>query len=86
MYVHNYIKYVPYIVRTCTCMFHALYVHAHVSCMCTCHVQVNGVSVVGHKHQNVVDMIKDSSHVTLTVISKLRAASNGTTSRSKGIH
>ena len=36
-------------------------------------VQVNGVSVVGHKHQDVVDMIKDSSHVTLTVISKVAA-------------
>lgn len=32
------------------------------------HVQVNGVGVMGHKHHEVVDMIKDSSHVTITVL------------------
>ena len=33
-------------------------------------VQVNGTDVVGHKHDAVVDMIRDSSHVTLTIIGK----------------
>ena len=33
-----------------------------------CHVQVNGIGVMAHKHQEVVDMIKDSSHVTITVL------------------
>ena len=33
--------------------------------------QVNGLSVVGHKHNEVVEMIRDSSHVTLTVIGKM---------------
>ena len=34
-------------------------------------LQVNTVSVMGHKHHEVVEMIRDSSHVTLTVIGKL---------------
>ena len=34
------------------------------------------MSVVGHKHSEVVEMIRDSSFVTLTLIGKL--GSNGT--------
>jgi len=43
-------------------------------------IKVNGVSVVGHKHNEVVEMIRFCSHVTLTVISKVNQ--NGT----KGLH
>jgi len=39
-------------------------------------IKVNGVSVVGHKHNEVVEMIRFCSHVTLTVISKVNQ--NGT--------
>ena len=42
---------------------------------------MNGTSVVGHKHGEVVDMIRDSSFVTLTLIGKL-----GTNGTAKGIH
>ena len=38
--------------------------------------QVNGISVMGHKHNDVVGMIRDSSHVTITLAR--RSAQNGT--------
>ncbi len=37
-------------------------------------MQVNGTEVVGHKHGEVVEMIRDSTHVTLTIIGTM----NGT--------
>ena len=40
-------------------------------------MQVNGTEVVGHKHGEVVEMIRDSTHVTLTIIGTM----NGKTLR-----
>lgn len=37
---------------------------------------MNGESVMGHKHSEVVEMIRDSSYVTLTLLG--RHLSNGT--------
>ncbi len=52
-------------------------------------MQVNGTEVVGHKHEEVVDMIRDSTHVTLTIIGTMNGGTktlrSGKADNSQGI-